>query len=133
MKDVNDMKLIKEYDIEGYNIRIKGKYISKELDDDKVFSSERTDSVRLEAYIEKDGSVQDALVKEVVPNTIYIKKLPWSKKEYLTFKETYDVCLKELEEEISAWIEIRTREEKIKEFDKKMTDGLPDSLSTELK
>lgn len=127
------MKLIKEYDIEGYNIRIKGKYISKELDDDKVFSSERTDSVRLEAYIEKDGSVQDALVKEVVPNTIYIKKLPWSKKEYLTFKETYDVCLKELEEEISAWIEIRTREEKIKEFDKKMTDGLPDSLSTELK
>lgn len=126
------MKLIKEYDIEGYNVRIKGEYISKELDVDKTFGSERVDSVRLEAYIEKDGSVQDVLVKEAVPNTIYIKKLPWSKKEYLTFKETYDVCLKELEEEFSAWIEIRTREEKIKEFDKKMTDGLPDSLNIEL-
>lgn len=123
------MKLIKEYDIEGYNIRIKGKYISKELDDDKVFSSERTDSVRLVAYIKKGKNGTETLLKTVEPNIFYRKKRMWSRKEYFTFRESYDAYLQELEENVKEWIAIKEKENRVQEFDRKMTNGLPDSLN----
>lgn len=123
------MKIVKEYEYKGFSVTIRAKFETDGADvSTSIVTTVLSDCVKLEATIERHGVVVGRVERVATPNSIYTKSHIFSRKNYLSFRETYESRLKNLIKEVKRVIDIRLYEEGVMKSDMEITDGLPDSL-----
>lgn len=125
------MKIVKEFEYEGYDIIIKAKYESKSYDVSKsIVVSRMVDAIKFDRLIYKDGDKLDESKTVATPESFYEKKHWLSRKRFVSLRESYDFALEDIEEKAVKWIDNDIKTQKIKMSDTEITDGLPDSLNS---